>query len=285
MLRNFLSRLILIQLFLLSYTAVCAEKTALQIQKDISYRNKAKVSRYEAERCKLDLYLPVGRKNFPTLVWFHGGGLTEGDKAEIKTANLAKHYAEAGLAIASVNYRLSPKAKYPAYIQDAAAAFAWVKKHITEYGGAADQVFIGGHSAGAYLALMVGMDSQYIRLHGLKAEDIAGLVSVAGQTLTHYTIRLERGLPKNRIIADAGAPLHHVRKDAPPMLILYADKDMPLRREENELLAAALRHAGHTQATVRMIKNRDHGSVAHLMAKPRDTGFSQVMKFIASQQH
>ncbi len=266
--------------FTLSLTA--AEKAPPRVLANLPYKTGEALSPYEAERCLLDLYLPAGAQNFPTLVWLHGGGITAGSKDGPHQPEIARHFAQAGIAVASISYRLSPKAKFPAYIEDTAAAFAWVKKHIAEHGGDANRVFLGGHSAGAYLALMAGLDDQYLAAQGLKLTDIAGLVPVAGQTLTHYTIRQERGLPKNRLIADAAAPLNHARKDAPPMLILYADKDMALRAEENELLAAALRQEGHTHLTVKKIKNRDHGSVAHEMAKAGDAGFEQVVKFIQS---
>ncbi|HYF36915.1 MAG TPA: prolyl oligopeptidase family serine peptidase, partial [Prosthecobacter sp.] len=156
----------------------------------------------------------------------------------------------------------------------------WIKTHIAEHGGDPGKVFIGGHSAGAYLTLMLGLDERYLARHGLKLADIAGLVPVAGQTLTHYTVRVERGLPKETIIADEAAPLHHARKDAPPILILYAEKDMPMRAQENELLAAALRAAGHTGISIRMMKGTNHGSVGHNLAKAGDYGRELVLTFI-----
>lgn len=277
-------RLLMLWVSLIGFTLSAEEEPRPQVLPDIPYKEGKKLSAYEAERCKLDLYLPAVKSGYPTLVWLHGGGITAGSKEGKHEPGIARHFAESGVAVAMVNYRLSPKAKFPAYIEDSAAAFAWVKKHIGEHGGDANQVFLGGHSAGAYLALMVGLDSRYLRPFGLGTSTIAGMIPVAGQTLTHYTIRQERGLPKDRILADAGAPLHHARRDAPPMLILYADKDMALRAEENELLSAALRQAGHKRLTVKMIKNRDHSSVAHKMADKKDAGFEEVMKFIRAQQ-
>lgn len=260
---------------------VSAPGTGILVKPDLAYKTGFSISAYEQERCKLDLYLPEGgQKNFPTLVWFHGGGLTAGQKDNKETVPIAQVYARAGIAVASVNYRLSPQATYPAYIEDGAAAAAWIKKHIADYGGDASRVFIGGHSAGGYLALMVGLDPTYLAAHGLKFRDFAGLVPVAGQTLTHYTIRVERGLPKSTIIADEGAPLHHARKDAPPMLILYAEKDMAMRAEENLLLAAALRAAGHKRVQIHCIKGRNHGTVAHDMVKPGDPAFERVKAFV-----
>ncbi len=265
---------------LLCIALASAEKPAPQVLAGLAYKSGGDLTPYETERCKLDLYLPAGKKDFPTLVWLHGGGLTGGSKDGKDVVAVARHFAEAGVAVANLNYRLSPKAKYPAYIEDAAAAFAWVKKHIGEHGGKTGKVFIGGHSAGGYLTLMVGLDPSYLKAQGLDTSAIAGMVPVSGQTLTHYTIREERGLPKTRLIADEAAPLYHARKDAPPMLILYADKDMAMRAEENVLLAAALREAGHKQTVNKMIKGRTHGSIGHAMANAGDEGFDQVMKFI-----
>lgn len=253
-----------------------------EVLKDLPYREGAGLDDYQKSRCRLDLYLPSGAKNFPTLVWLHGGALTGGVKDDPTVVAVARHFAASGIAVAAVNYRLSPKAKFPAYLDDTAASFAWVKNNIAARGGNAGRVFLGGHSAGAYLALMVGLDASLLKPFGMDTTAIAGLVPVAGQTLTHYSIREERGLPKERIIVDAAAPLHHARKDAPPMILLYAENDMALRAQENELLAAALRQAGHPAFTIRMIPGHDHGSVGNDLAKTGDEGFEAILKFVQS---
>lgn len=87
--------------------------------------------------------------------------------------------------MAGVNYRLSPRATHPAYIDDAAAAVAWVMKHIGEYGGDPTRVYVAGHSAGGYLTLMVGLDKAYLARYGEDADRLAGLFPVSGQTNTH----------------------------------------------------------------------------------------------------
>lgn len=97
--------------------------------KDISYIPAGETDGYRKERCKLDVYYPVGKKDFPTIVWFHGGGLEGGGK------HVPEMFMNQGFAVVAVNYRLSPKAQNPAYTEDAAAAVAWAYKHIEEYGG------------------------------------------------------------------------------------------------------------------------------------------------------
>ncbi len=136
---------------------------------------------YERERCTLDLYLPVAGQGFATIVWFHGGGLQNGHKADAIAVGLAKRFSAEGIAVASVDYRLSPQAKFPAYIEDAAAAVAFVRKEISSHGGSDKLVFVSGHSAGGYLTAMIGMDARYLKKHGLETDAIAGYVPVSGQ--------------------------------------------------------------------------------------------------------
>ena len=116
----------------------------------------------------------------------------------------------------AVNYRLYPKILTPVYIEDAAAAVAWVFNHIEEFGGDPDLIFVSGHSAGGYLASMVGMDKKWLQTHEIDANRIAGLIPFSGHTITHFTVRKERGIEGTQPVVDDLAPLYHVRKDAPP---------------------------------------------------------------------
>lgn len=256
---------------------------AVTVKKDIPYRRDFGLTEYEGQRCKLDLYLPQSGTGFATLIWFHGGALKNGSKDEEFSVRIGQALAGSGLAVAMANYRLSPRAVYPAYIEDAAAAVAWVRASIGQHGGDSRRLHVGGHSAGAYLALMLGLDGRYLEKHGFGTDAIAGLIPVSGQTMTHYTVREERGLPKDTIIADAAAPVHHVRRDAPPMLLIVADNDLPARVEENQLLLAALRAAGHRSSTLRSVADRDHGSIAGNIAVPGDPAAQAILSFVNSR--
>lgn len=273
---------LLISLLALVVCGYHAKAGDVKVLANLDYRQSSGSTEYEQERCKLDLYLPAGTNQFATLLWFHGGGLENGTKDEPFTRDIARSLAQSGVAVAAANYRLSPKVKFPAYVEDAAAAFAWVRSQIPQHGGDASRVFIGGHSAGGYLTLMVGMDPQFLAARGLKLSDIAGLIPVSGQTMTHYTVRTERGLPKSVILADAAAPVHHATQDLPPMLLLYADKDLPARLEENTYLAAALKAAGHKQVSQQLITNRDHGTVAKFIKDEGDPARAALLAFIES---
>lgn len=121
-------------LFLFSACIVQAQNSYCT-DKDISYVPDSEMDAYRLERCKLDIYYPENKRDFSTIVWFHGGGMEGGSKF------IPKELTEQGFAVVAVNYRLSPKAKNPAYIEDAAEAVAWVFKNIEKYGGRKDRIF------------------------------------------------------------------------------------------------------------------------------------------------
>jgi acetyl esterase/lipase len=271
---------------LLTLAVPTASALETKVVKDVSYKDDVvSLTPYEQERCKLDLTLPVGPKGFATYVWFHGGGLKNGGK-DLRTeycADIRESLAQAGVAVVTPDYRLSPKAKYPAYVDDAAAAFAWTVKHIAEHGGDPRKVFIGGHSAGATLALLVGMDPDRLKPHGLTLGSVAGIAQVSGQVLTHYTIREERGQPRYAITCDEAAPAFYIRKTLPPILTIYAQNDMLSRAEENLFFVTTLKAAGHAESYSLRVDDRDHGSVGHNIRNPGDPARLAILNFIAKQ--
>lgn len=227
-----------------------------ETKSEIFYRSaQDKKDAYMDERCRLDLYYPKSIEKFPTIVWFHGGGITGGNK------HLPERLMNQKVAIVAVNYRLSPKVKAPAYIEDAAAAVAWVFNHIEEFGGDPDKIFVSGHSAGGYLATMVGLDKSYLQKHDIDANRIAGLIPFSGHTITHFTIRGERGIKGTQPIVDEYAPLFHVRKDAPPLLLITGDRELEMlgRYEENAYLMRMMRVVGHPDTRLFEMDGYGHG--------------------------
>lgn len=224
--------------------------------KDISYIPAGETDGYRKERCKLDVYYPVGKKGFPTIVWFHGGGLEGGGK------HVPEMFMNQGFAVVAVNYRLSPKAQNPAYTEDAAAAVA-AYKHIEEYGGSPRRVFVTGHSAGGYLTLMVGLDKSYLQEYGVDADSIAAYLPISGQTVTHFTIRKERSLPEGIPVIDQYAPCNKARKDTPPFVLITGDRNLEMadRYEENALLASVLKNIGNKKVSLYELQGFDHGQV------------------------
>ena len=210
---------------------------------------------YLKERCVLDIYYPVNKKDFATIVWFHGGGLTGGAK------ELPDGFKNKNICIIGVNYRLSPMVQAPAYIEDAAAAVAWAFKNIEKYGGDASKIFLSGHSAGGYLTCMIGLDKKYLAAHDIDANRIAGLISLSAQTITHFNIREQRGIKNTQPVVDEYAPLFHVRLDAPPILLITGDRELELlgRYEENAYFARMMKIAGHQETRLLELDGYDHG--------------------------
>ena len=251
-----------------------------RIVSDIPYKSGASLTSYETERCKLDLYLPAKEKEFPTLLWFHGGGLQAGSKADPMTVSIAQWFAGEGIAVALANYRLSPKATHPAYLDDAAASCAWLSEHIASYGGDPARLFVSGHSAGGYLTAMIGFDDRYLGRYGLGTDAIAGLIPVSGQMVTHSTVRKERDIPATRQVVDAAAPLYHVGPDAPRTLCICGSEDLPARADENRLFVATAKAAKHERIAYLDVAGRDHGTIVSRIPEPDDPVARAIRMFI-----
>lgn len=194
-----------------------------------------------AKSCLLDVYYPESKKDFATVVWIHGGGLTTGKKY------LPKGLMGKDICVVSVEYRLSPFVKCPKYIEDCATAVAWVFNNIESYGGDSTLIFVSGHSAGGYLADMIGMDKKWLKAYGINANRIAGLIPLSGHTITHAKIREENGINYTQPIVDEFAPLFYVRPDAPPLLLITGDRELEMwgRYEENAYMMRMMKVAGH----------------------------------------
>ena len=215
-------------------------------------------NQYIKERAFLDVYCPTNESRLPTVVWFHGGGLSSGEKS------IPEALKNKGVCVVAPNYRLHPKVKSPAYIEDAAAAVAWVFKNINQYGGDSTQIFLSGHSAGGYLASMVGLDKKWLAVHNLDANQIAGLIPFSGHTITHFTVRKEQGIDGMRPVIDEMAPLYHVRADAPPLLLITGDREKELlgRYEENAYMMRMMKVVGHQQTKLLELDGYGHNMVA-----------------------
>lgn len=225
---------------------------------NLPYRSRDELTEYMRQRCVLDLYYPVKDKGFPTVVWFHGGGLKSGNKS------IPKQLQRQGIAVVAVNYRLHPRVKSPDYIDDAAAAVAWTMKNIAKYGGSASRVFVSGHSAGGYLTSMIGLDKRWLAAHDVDADSLAGLIPYSGHAITHFTVRAERGIDGNQPIVDDLAPLFHVRADCPPILFITGDREMELlgRYEENAYMWRMMQVVKHPNAELFELEGYNHGQMA-----------------------
>lgn len=251
---------------------ICASVWADEL-KDIPYSENADADAYAQEMCRLDVY-NAGDKPKPVFVWFHGGGITGGDKKYFPDKLDA---AKNGFVLVSANYRLSPKIKAWQAIEDCAEAVAWIFKNIDKIGGDKSRVFIGGHSAGAYLSGMVGFAPKYLQKHGIKNTDLAGIILLSGQTTKHFRVRKDGNdeRPSLQPVIDELSILGNAQNKIPPLCIVVGDRrlEWKCRVEENFLLEATVRELKSSPYTeIFELQGLNHGTVASALA-PIATAF------------
>ena len=184
----------------------------------------------------MDIFFPEV-EDFFTIVYFHGGGLIEGDKGD--THEFVKRLTKLGFAVATANYSLLTEKKFPECVKDAAQAVKYVKDNIKSKG-----ILVMGQSAGAYLTLMLCLNKEYLKEVGIDNKDIVAWISDAGQPTTHFNIlKYERDLDPLLQRVDEAAPLYYVNKDTyfSHLLLLTYECDLPNRLEQNKLLMSSIK--------------------------------------------
>ena len=193
------------------------------------------------KECLIDLWLPETDKAVPLFIYFHGGGLESGKRTDAQLQDMVTHY---GIAVATADYRMYPTAKYPDFLEDAAACVRFMK----DYKDAAfSGIFVGGSSAGGYISTMLCFAPQFLAAVGMKPTDVAGYVHDAGQPTVHFNVLRERGMDPRSIRVDEACPIYYADhtpkpEDVPPMIFFYADNDMPCRPEQTEMFYATLKY-------------------------------------------
>lgn len=227
-----------------------------KIVENIAYRTTG--NPYALERCKVDLYYPTDVKDYATVVWFHGGGLSGGSKF------IPQELMNSGLAVVAVNYRLLPQAELSDCIDDAAAAVAWTFREIEKYGGDTQKIIVSGHSAGGYLTGMIGLDKKWLANYEVDADRIALLVPFSGHAISHFAYRQAKGMKDYQPSIDAFAPIYYVRADAPPLVIVSGDRELEMlgRYEENAYFWRMMKVAGHPHTYLYELDGYDHSAMA-----------------------
>ncbi len=203
-----------------------ADDTRYEVEatKDVTYRDGDDADK---DKHKLDLYLPNGKKDFPVVMFVHGGAWVFGDRNFFGVyEGIGKMFARHGIGAVVISYRLSPHVKHPEHVKDVAAAFAWTHKHIGEYGGRADELFLCGHSAGGHLVSLLATDESYLQAEGLSLKDVKGVMPISGV----YGIpdkMFNEVFGKDPEVRKQAGPRNHVHEGCPPFFIVYGDQDYP----------------------------------------------------------
>jgi acetyl esterase/lipase len=174
----------------------------------------------DADKHKLDLYLPRDKKNFPVLMFLHGGSWRSGDRSAYRA--LGDRLARAGIGVAIPSYRLMPQNPHPAQIEDAAAAFAWVVQKAARYGGDPSRIYLSGHSAGAHLAALLALDEKYLGKFALPRTSIHGVIVISG---IYDVDKLDTFLVAANADRHDASPVAHAHSGSPFFLVSYCQWD------------------------------------------------------------
>jgi len=248
------------------------------------------------ERQVLDIYAPPNAKDLPVVFWIHGGGWQAGDKSDVKLK--PQWFMDKGFIFVSTNYRLLPDVDMGTLIRDVAKSFAWMQKHIAEYGGNPKRVLVGGHSAGAQLAALICTDDHYLKAEGVSFDVLLGCVPVDGDTYDVPAIietaetrlrvhglpppknghRVKFGnIPENH--KDFSAVTHIAKgKGIPPFLILHV-ADHPDTSAQAQRLGAVLKEAGFA-TTVFGAKETNHTKLNDNLGLPDDPATAALSEFV-----
>ncbi|HRD66701.1 MAG TPA: alpha/beta hydrolase [Candidatus Competibacter sp.] len=209
------------------------------------YTGPVSLAYADGPRHQLDLYQPSGRTTpAPVLVFFYGGSWRNGERAGYRFAAAA--LAAQGSLVVVPDYRLYPEVSYPDFLRDSAAAVGWAVRHAVRYGGDPRQVYLIGHSAGAYNAAMLAYDPRWLAAEGLSPQQLAGFIGLAGP-YNFLPIQVPEVMPVFHWpdTPPDTQPIVHVTAAAPRTLLIVAGQDELVDPARNSAaLADALRRAG-----------------------------------------
>jgi len=227
------------------------------------------------ERHKLDIYVPGKGEKLPLLIWVHGGAWVGGSKDRCP----ALPYLRDGYAVASINYRLSQHAIYPAQIEDCKAAVRWLRANAAKYKIDPDRFGVWGSSAGGHLVALLGTTGRVKDFDQGENLQVSSKVQAVcdwfGPTdvtqMSKFPSTMKHDTPdspeskllggpvqENKDKAARANPITFVSKDAPPFLIMHGDKDPLVPMNQSELLVEALKKAG-VEVTFQVIPGAGHG--------------------------
>lgn len=241
--------------------------------RDISYGSN--------KRNKLDVYLPStkDKKNHKTVVFFYGGRWRNGVKEDYRfvAQALAKH----GFIIVIPDYRLYPEVKFPGFIEDGAGAVKWVHDNINKYGGNSEEICVMGHSAGAYIALMLALDKKYIEKTGIKEFPIKCAVGLAGPydflPIKYDDVKEIFGHEEKLEITQ---PINFVSKNSPPALLMTGEDDDAVFPRNTKSLTKKYREKGAT-VVEKIYPETDHYKIILSLASTVPIGTSIVNDIIS----
>lgn len=225
------------------------------IQQDVTY------GEVDAQQQRMDIYYPTAGGPWPVLMFIHGGGWSEGDKAPLPLIPL-----DSGMLVVSINYRMYPSYRFPAMIEDVKTAIRWLRAHAAECNLDPQRIALIGHSAGGHLAALAGLAGENAGWDGgLWAQfssqvqavvDMSGPCDLAGDYPANVRELIMNVFDANQL--SGASPTTYARPDAPPFLIVHGESDDIVPVEHARILHRALTAAG-ASAQLLILSNAGHG--------------------------
>ena len=263
----------------------------------VTTRNLAYVEDPVSAKQKLDVYgfdLPKGCRNVPVVVYVHGGGWRAGDKRGV--GDKATFFNGLGYVFVSVNYRLSApladpdRSMHPDHSEDVGAAIAWVEDNIDRYGGRRSRIALLGHSAGAHLVALVGLDPTYVEDAGGEVASIRCVMS--NDTESYELVLRSEDVAGGALVRNAFGDDPETLEDASPMSHLDDRSEPPdflvvrrgqLRRMERQTEFVEALEAAGSEVTVLDAFGLSHGAVNRLIGTPGDQAMTpEIDRFTTS---
>lgn len=218
-------------------------------------------------RQRLDVYAPAnGSGSHPVLLFFYGGSWASGYRQGYAFA--AKAFASRGYTVVVPDYRLVPDVHFPAFVEDGAAAVAWTFANVAQHGGDPGRVALMGHSAGAYIAMMLALDTQWLRAASVDPKHVRAAVGLAGPyDFYPFVVGATKKAFGRAPDGHATQPIRFARADAPPIFLGYGAEDKLVLPKNSLALGEALRKAG-APVTVKAYPEVGHVGIVTALSKP-----------------
>ena len=230
------------------------------------YRIEQGVAYGDEQRQRLDVYIPDGSlQSAKVVVFFYGGRWAFGARGDY--AFIGQALADQGVIAIIADYRLHPEVGYPSFIEDGALAIKWTKDNVPNYGGDPHQIFLMGHSAGAYIAAMLALDRTYLAEVNIAPDDLAGMIGLAGP---YDFLPIKDPMIKEIFKAQdlqETQPIHHATGKAPPMLLLTGANDETVLPRNSRALAETIEQRGG-DVTLKIYNRVAHVGVILSIAYP-----------------
>ncbi len=270
-----------------SVTTLADDSGAVTIKRDLIY------AEVDDQPLKLDLYVPTTAEPPPLVVWIHGGGWRAGSRKSPRLIEVTKH----GYAVASISYRFTDKAIFPAQIHDCKAAIRWLRAHARQFGYHSDWIAVAGSSAGGHLALLAGVSGQIRELEGNvgahtdRSSNVQAIIDYFGpsdfvlrgktQPERAYTEKsgsfaLLGGVKTGKITPATerfASPATYVSEDDPPLLVFHGAKDRTVLFDQSQRIVELYSRAGLTAQLV-TLEDGSHGGRQFFIGEPLATAIA-----------